>query len=305
MERQHTVQAPLTFSGQGLHSGRQVTMTLLPAPENHGIRFKRIDLPGAPVIEAVAHNVVHTARGVSLAAPQRPEATICTIEHLMACLHYFKIDNALVETDAPEVPIMDGSARHFAQALRSAGTREQEAPRRYATLSAPIEYTDPKTGSCIRVEPAPELSVDLTIDFSSQVLGRQSAHYEEGMDFVTEIAPCRTFVFLHEILFLYQNNLIKGGSLDNAIVIVEKELEEKELQTIKSLFNNPDVRQEKGYLNHLQLRFDNECARHKLLDLLGDFYLIGLPLKAKVIASKSGHGINTRMAGLIRQHIMQ
>lgn len=276
-------------------------MKLMPAPENHGIKFQRMDLPGRPVIDAIAEYVNHTERCTALS---HKGVDIYTLEHLMATLCCLGIDNLLIQINGPEVPIMDGSAREFATAINAVGLEEQKAERKYIEIKEKFYIKDPQTGSEICVIPDTTFSVDLMIDFSSQILGHQYARYSEDTDFTREIAPCRTFVFFHEILYLYKNNLIKGGSLDNAIVIVEQELEQEEVNTLRILFNKPRVMPHKGYLNNIQLRFDNECARHKLLDLLGDFGLIGMPFKARVIAAKPGHAINTRMAALIRKKLI-
>ena len=296
---QKTICKPLSFHGKGLHTGLEVTMTIDPAPEWYGINFQRIDLEGAPVIPAIADYVTDTSRGTTI---ELNGVKISTIEHIMAALSGMGVDNALIRINGPETPILDGSARLYAAEIARVGLQEQEAPKSFFEIKEKITYKDPKSGAEITLLPDHQLSVDLMIDFNSQVLGHQYARYNEETDFATELAPCRTFVFLHELMPLFNNNLIRGGDLDNAIVIVEKPMPQEEIDKLTSLFNKPSItRCPEGYLNHLELRFSNECARHKLLDLIGDFALAGYPIKAKVIASKPGHAINTTVAKMIRK----
>lgn len=296
---QKTICKSLVFNGKGLHTGLSVTMTIVPAPEGHGIKFQRVDLDEMPIIPAITDYVTATSRGTTL---EQNGVKVCTIEHVLAALSAMGVDNALVKIDAPEVPILDGSARLYAQEISKVGLQEQGAPKCFFELKDKISYKDPKSGAEITLLPDSDFSVDLMIDFNSQVLGHQCARYHADVDFSTALAPCRTFVFLHELMPLFNNNLIRGGDLDNAIVIVEEAVSQEELDKIATLFNKPSVsRCPAGYLNHLSLRFSNECARHKLLDLLGDFALIGYPIKAKVIANKPGHALNTAVAKIVRK----
>ena len=300
---QKTLSKILAFRGKGLHSGLEVEMKIQPAPEGHGIKFQRVDLEGEPIISAVSDYVTDTSRGTTI---EHDGVRVSTIEHVMAALFGMEVDNALVQINAPEAPILDGSARLYAEEIAKAGLTQQDALKQFYEIKEKIHYRDPKSGAEITLLPDQDFSVDLMIDFKSQVLGHQYARYHIATDFASEIAPCRTFVFLHEIMPLFNNNLIKGGDLDNAIVIAEKPLPAEEMEKLARLFNKPSVdRCQEGYLNHLELRFSNECARHKLLDLLGDFMLSGYPIKAKVIANKPGHAINTTVAKMIRKEAKQ
>ena len=299
--KQHTIKCKYTFQGKGLHTGRTVNMTLEPAPANHGIKFKRVDLGEDAVIEALVDYVTTTARGTTL---EKGEIKISTLEHLMATLCGLGIDNVLISIDAQEVPILDGSAKPYVDAICKDGLVEQDAERRYLEFKEKIVYRDEKTGSEIIIMPDDHFSADVMIDFNSKVLGNQYARFDGTTDFTKDIAPCRTFVFFHELEPLFKNNLIKGGDLDNAIVIVEHPVPQEELDRLAGVFNTSSLeRAPEGYLNHLELRFQNECARHKLLDLIGDFSLVGMPLKGKVIAYKSGHRINTEVAKVIRKMV--
>ena len=295
---QHTLKHKYEFEGKGLHTGCKVNMSIEPAPPNHGIKFRRSDLgEGAPLVEACIDYVSDTSRSTTL---DKDGVTIITLEHLMGALYAMNIDNALITLNAPEVPILDGSAKFYAEAFAKDGLVEQNAPRQYLVLDEKVVCRNEK-GSELAVLPDDHFSVDVTIDFNSKVMGTQSAHYEVDTDFVTEIAPCRTFVFFHELEPLLKNNLIKGGDLDNALVIVENPVPQQELDRLAGLFNTKRLeRVPEGYLSHTSLRFQNECARHKLLDVLGDLSLVGYPIKGKVIANKSGHSINTKIARELR-----
>ncbi len=296
--KQRTLAGEYEFHGKGLHTGRISTMTLKPAPENTGIVFRRIDLGESAVVEALAENVSSTARSTTIS---KGEASVSTIEHLMSALTGMGVDNALVELDNVEVPILDGSARPYVEAIARDGVREQNALRKYVTVPEEIEVRDEKTGSFVRITPADTPSIDITVDFGSKVLGVQTAHWDESTDYAKEIGPCRTFVFFHEIEYLFQNNLVKGGDVDNAIVIVEHPATPEQVERLSALFNVPELAiNDNGYLNNLKLHFPNECGRHKLLDLIGDLRLAGGYLKAKVTAFKPGHTINTRAAAAVR-----
>ena len=298
--KQQTLKEPITFKGKGLHTGLQVEMTINPAPINHGIKFQRVDLENQPIIDAIADYVTATSRGTTL---EKNGAKISTLEHVMASMFGMGIDNALITINASEVPIMDGSARAYVEAICKVGVEEQDAERWYFEVKEKIVYRDEESGKEIVVLPDDHFSIETMIDFNSKVLGNQYARLSRVEDFSEQIAPCRTFVFLHEVEFLLKNNLIKGGDLENAIVVVEKEVPQAELEHLANLFNKPSIEviPGGGYLNNLQLRFPNEPARHKLLDMVGDLGLVGYPIKGKIIANKPGHFVNTEMAKIIRK----
>ncbi|MFI3314665.1 MAG: bifunctional UDP-3-O-[3-hydroxymyristoyl] N-acetylglucosamine deacetylase/3-hydroxyacyl-ACP dehydratase [Rikenellaceae bacterium] len=301
-ENQCTISSEVKFSGKGLHSGLEVNMAIKPAPENHGIKFCRIDLEGAPVVAALAENVVDTSRGTTIGAING--AKVSTVEHLMAAFYACEIDNALVEIDSLEVPIMDGSATDYVNKFIEVGRSEQNGIREYFEISEKFEYEDAERGVKIEIYPDDSFSANVNIDFNSRVVGRQYAAVNSNEDIIKNIAPCRTFVFLHELQPLIDNNLIKGGDLDNAIVIVEKPLPEQELIKLQEIFNKDNLSVEKsGYLNNIELRGDNEIARHKMLDLIGDFALIGQRIKGKVFATRPGHKANTEAAKQIKKII--
>ena len=293
MSKQRTIAGPVTFSGKGLHTGELVTMTVLPAEENRGIVFRRTDLKGMPEVAALAHNVCDTARGTTI---KDGKAKVSTIEHILSALWTMGVDNALIEIDAPETPIMDGSAREYAAEIARVGTEEQAAERCYMTIEEEFLFEIPKKGVMVKITPAEEYSVDITVDYNSQVVGVQRHRYDSTVDYVREIAPCRTFVFLHEIELLLKLGLIKGGSVESAMVVVEKPISESTRKTICKTFGRDDIEVERGYLNHSPLRFENEIARHKLLDILGDLALLGRRIKGHVEALRPGHYANTQMA---------
>jgi len=298
-EKQRTLKAPITFKGKGLHSGVLVTMTLNPAPDSHGYIFKRTDLPHQPLINALAENVVETSRGTTL---EENGVRISTIEHVLASFVGMGIDNVLIEVDGPEAPILDGSAKEIVEAIEKTGTVEQQTDRKYFILKEKLEYYDEEHGIHIIAYPDKIQSINVLIDYNSRVLGNQYASLEELTSFKDEIAPSRTFVFLHELEYLAKNNLIKGGDVDNAIVIVDRKMEQEELDRLAELFNKPKVKvQPEGILNNVDLRFPNEPARHKLLDLMGDLALVGRWFKAKIIATRPGHQSNNEFARALRQ----
>ena len=298
---QHTLKKSYYFEGKGLHTGTYAHMKLMPAPADTGIKFRRTDLKYRPIIIAVAENVSNTARSTTISYK---ETVAVTIEHIMSCLTGLGVDNAIVELDNIEVPIMDGSARYFVEAIQADGLQNQGVPRKYLELTDVVEIQDDNSGSWIRVEPASAPAIDVTVDFGSRIIGVQNVHWDMGVDYATEIGPSRTFCFFHEIEYLYRNNLIKGGDLDNAIVIVEQEATEEQLKWVSQLFSLPDLHvTDDGYLNNLKLNFPDECGRHKLLDLIGDLRLVGGFLNARVTAFKPGHALNTRMAKLLRSKI--
>ena len=295
---QHTLKKTYYFQGKGLHTGTYAHMKVMPAPENSGIRFRRSDLRSKPVIEALAENVSNTARSTTISAH---EAVAVTIEHIMSALTGLGVDNALIELDNIEVPILDGSARPYIEAITQDGLQDQGVPRQYISIPQTVEISDGRSGSWIKIEPADAPSADITVDFNSKILGVQSAHWDQTVDYASEIGVCRTFVFFHEIEYLFRNNLIKGGDVDNAIVIVENPVSEQQLSSLQNLFNLPDLKPTaEGYLNNLQLYFPDECGRHKLLDLLGDLRLAGGFLNARITAYKPGHSLNTKAAKALR-----
>ena len=294
---QHTLKGSHRFEGKGLHTGTFSHMTVFPAPVGYGVKFRRVDLPGRPVIDALAENVSGTARSTTISCG---EAKAVTIEHIMSALTGMGVDNALIELDNVEVPILDGSARPYVEAFLEDGLEDQGVPRVYIDIPQTVEIRDDNTGSWVRIEPADAPSADITADFGSRILGVQSAHWDESVDYAREIGVCRTFCFFHEIEFLFKNNLIKGGDVDNAIVIVEHPVSAEQLSSIATLLSMPDLQvTDQGYLNNLKLHFPDECGRHKLLDLIGDLRLSGGWLNARVTAFKPGHTLNTQAAKAI------
>lgn len=299
MPNQKTLQRGFTLTGKGLHTGLDIELHFLPAPENHGFIIKRIDLEGQPTIPALAEYVTQTTRGTVLS---HNNVQISTIEHAMAALFASEIDNCLMEVNAAEFPILDGSAKPFIQKIREVGIVEQEAEKEYFIVKKKIEYTDPNTHSSITILPDDHFSIQTLIGFNSSILHNQYAVLDDLSLFATEIASCRTFVFVRELEELLKMDLIKGGDLENALVIYDEIIDQRELDRIADLLNHPHKKvDELGYLSELQ--FDNEPARHKLLDVLGDLALIGKPIKGRVIATRPGHKINTTVSKLIRKEI--
>lgn len=300
MQFQQTVTKSYSFEGKGLHTGRTARMTVCPAPVNTGIVFRRTDLGKEALVEALAENVSNTARSTTIS---KGEASVSTIEHIMSALTGLGIDNAFIDIDNVEVPILDGSAKPYIDAMWKDGVTLQDEPRKYIEIKETIEVVNDK-GSVVRIEPAAEFSYNIKTDFNSRVLGVQYAQWDPSVDYAQEIGVCRTFVFFHELQFLYANNLVKGGDVDNAIVVVEHPVTDEQVQQMSQLFNVPALQvREDGYLSNLVLRFPNECSRHKLLDLIGDLRLAGGFLRAKITAEKAGHGINTAAARKIRENL--
>ena len=298
MQLQQTLKKDYSFEGKGLHTGRVAKMTVCPAPADSGIRFVRTDIGENAVVEALAENVSNTARSTTIS---KGEASVSTIEHIMSALTGMGVDNALIKIDNIEVPILDGSAKPYIDAIWKDGLEQQDAPRKYIELKETVEIVN-ENGSRVKIEPAEEFSYDILVDFNSRVLGVQSAQWNGNIAYTEEIGVCRTFVFFHEIEFLFNNGLVKGGDVDNAIVIVEHPVTEEQVSRMSALFNIPALTvREDGYLSNLTLRFPNECSRHKMLDLIGDLRLCGGFLKAKVTAEKAGHGINTTAAKAVRE----
>jgi UDP-3-O-[3-hydroxymyristoyl] N-acetylglucosamine deacetylase/3-hydroxyacyl-[acyl-carrier-protein] dehydratase len=299
MPKQKTLAAPLSFMGKGLHTGLDVTMNIQPGVADGGIVFRRTDLCPPVDIPALGEYVVATDRGTTLG---RDGVKVSTVEHIMAALWTMGVDNAVVEVDAPETPIMDGSAREYAEAIAKTGLVEQEAEVQYYEVREKVALEMP--GKILEIYPDEEFSVSVHIDYNSRVLGHQYAVFDGTTDFAAEIAPCRTFVFLHELEPLFRANLIKGGDIDNALVVVEHPMSEEEVTRLAGVLGRGDVKVNgNGYLNNTELRRDNEPARHKLLDVLGDLALLGVRLKGKVLATRPGHHINTEMVKLLKKNM--
>lgn len=299
MQLQQTLKKSYSFEGKGLHTGKIARMTICPAPADTGIRFRRTDIGEDAFVDALAENVTCTARSTTISCG---EASVSTIEHVLSALTGMGVDNALIDIDNVEVPILDGSAKPYIDAIWNDGFESQDVPRRYIEIKETFEIRNEEKGSLVRIEPAEEFSYDIKIDFNSRVVGVQHAQWDRNVAYPQEIGTCRTFVFFHEIEYLFNNNLVKGGDVDNAIVIVEHPVTDEQVERMSKLFNVPALRvREDGYLSNLVLRFPNECARHKLLDLIGDLRLCGGFLKAKVTAEKAGHGINTTAAKAVRK----
>ena len=301
MQYQQTLKKSYSFEGKGLHTGRVAKMTVCPAPVDTGIRFIRTDIGSDAYVDALAENVSNTARSTTIS---NGEASVSTIEHILSALTGMGVDNALIEIDNVEVPILDGSAKPYIDAIWADGFDIQDAPRKYIELKETVEIRNEEKGSVVRIEPADDFSYNIKVDFNSRVLGVQNASWNPSVVYAEELGICRTFVFFHEIEFLFNNNLVKGGDVDNAIVIVEHPVTPEQVAHISKLFDVPALEvREDGYLSNLELRFPNECARHKMLDLIGDLRLCGGFLKAKVTAEKAGHGINTTAAREVRNKL--
>lgn len=301
--KQKTLAKEFSISGKGLHTNCLVKMTFKPAPVNHGFKFQRIDLENKPILNASADCVVDTSRGTVI---ESQGARLSTIEHSLAALTGLDLDNVLIEIDNEEVPILDGSARFFVQSIEEAGIVEQDAEREYFVVTEPIIYKNSKTGSEIVALPDNDYNLNVLISFNSSVLNNQYATLNSLAEFKDEIANCRTFVFLHELDFLLKNNLVKGGDMDSAIVIVDRPITQEELDRIADLFHHKRVEvKSQGVLNNIDLQYDNECARHKLLDVIGDLALAGKRIKGRIIATKPGHSANTEFAKLIRKAIIK
>lgn len=297
-DKQRTIQREVSLSDVGLHTGQQVNLTFCPQEANYGIKFQRVDLEGAPIIEADVDLVTDVQRGTTLT---KNGNSVSTMEHALAALTGLGIDNCLIKIDAQEVPIMDGSSKPFIKILKEAGVQELEQDRDYIVITEPIKFSIPEKGIELIAIPDDHYNIISMIDYASPVLGKQFATLDKIEDFENEIASSRTFCFLHELEFLAENNLIKGGDLSNAIVVVDKVLEKDKLNGIAKLLNKPTVEvKNEGILDNIELRHANEPARHKLLDIVGDLTLVGKPIKGKIIATKPGHGPNTEFAKLIK-----
>ncbi|MEJ7609902.1 MAG: bifunctional UDP-3-O-[3-hydroxymyristoyl] N-acetylglucosamine deacetylase/3-hydroxyacyl-ACP dehydratase [Ferruginibacter sp.] len=298
---QHTIKDDIVISGAGIHSGKAVTMHLRPAAPNTGINFQRVDLPEKTIVKADVDNVIETNRSTAI---EVKGARINTIEHLMAALTGMGIDNVLIEIDGEEVPILDGSAEPFVNALQQAGLQKQDAPKIWYSIKENITFLDEEKKVEMVALPYHSYRVNTLIDFNSPVLGTQHADLKNIKDFKDQIASSRTFCFFHELELLLDNNLIKGGDINNAIVVVDRPISDEQVERISKVFNKRDVKvSDEGILNNLELRFPNEPARHKLLDVVGDLALVGFPFKAHIIANRPGHSSNVKFAKKIKEHI--
>lgn len=301
-EKQTTLKGSASFSGKGLHTGVFVNLSINPAPAGHGFKFRRIDLDGQPVVDAVAENVSFTQRGTVLT--DNSGAKISTIEHLMSALRACGVDNCRIDLDGPEVPILDGSAKYFYEAIRKMGTEEQDAEREYFVVRHKMVYEDAEKGIKIIALPDEGFAAQVNIAFDGSAHLANQYALIESLDEYESIFNCRTFVFLHEVQFLLKNGLIKGGDLENAIVIADNELAQAELDELAAMLGKPSVTIHKsGVLNNIDLQYSNEPARHKLLDLVGDLALVGRPIKGRIIATRSGHGSNTEFARMMRKEL--
>jgi UDP-3-O-[3-hydroxymyristoyl] N-acetylglucosamine deacetylase/3-hydroxyacyl-[acyl-carrier-protein] dehydratase len=300
-EKQRTISKPVSISGIGLHTGCEVKLTIKPAPVNHWFKFKRIDVEGEPIIDAIADNVNDTSRGTTVS---KNNVQVGTIEHLLAASYGMNLDNLLFEIDGPEVPILDGSSKYWVKAINDAGIVEQEAERKYFEFKENHEFKIDEREVKISLYPDSDFSINVLVDYKSTQLVNQFASINNISEFETEFSSCRTFAFLSELESLLKAGLIKGGDLDNAIVLVDKEMSKEEFAKLRELFNKPDIKvKNQGILNNLDLRFNNEPARHKLLDMLGDLALVGYRFKGNIIAKRPGHMANSEFAKQIRSFI--
>lgn len=299
--KQKTLKTETSLTGKGLHSGIDVQITFKPAPANHGFKFIRTDLAGAPEIRALAENVVDTSRGTTL---EENGNKVATIEHVLAAFVGLEIDNVLIEINGPEAPIMGGSSNKFVKAIKEAGIEELDADRNFLKIKEKIVFSDEENGVDMIIYPDDHLSINVLIDYNSKVLGNQYAILDHMADFEKDISMCRTFVFFHELEYLASKGLIKGGDIDNAIVIMDRVVRQKEVDRIADLFNKPHIKvNSEGVLNNVDLHFPNEPARHKLLDIIGDLALVGQPIIGKIVATRPGHHANTELAKKVRQEI--
>ncbi|MDY5546674.1 MAG: bifunctional UDP-3-O-[3-hydroxymyristoyl] N-acetylglucosamine deacetylase/3-hydroxyacyl-ACP dehydratase [Prevotella sp.] len=299
--KQRTLKGSFSLFGKGLHTGLSLTVTFNPAPENSGLKIQRIDLEGQPIIEAIAENVVDTQRGTVLG---KGDIRVSTIEHGMAALYALGVDNCLIQVNGPEFPILDGSAIMYVDKIEEVGTVEQNDPKNYYIIKHKIEIKDEQSGSCITILPDEEFSVTAMCSFESKFINSQFATWDNIADFPKEIAPARTFVFVRDVMPLLKANLIKGGDLDNAIVIYEKQITQEQLDNLADFLKVPKMDATKlGYIQHKPIVWENECTRHKLLDIIGDMALIGRPIKGRIIATRPGHTVNNKFARQMRKEI--
>ena len=299
MAKQRTIKECFTLSGKGLHTGLSLTVEFCPAPENYGYKIQRTDVAGQPLIEALAENVTDTQRGTVIS---NGTERVSTIEHGLSALYALGIDNCLVKVNGPEFPILEGSAKLYVENIQRVGIVEQQAEKDYLIVNEPIEYRDEQSGSILRIEPADEFAVSVVVSFDSSSISNQQAELMHMEDVPTEIAPSRTFVFVRDIEPLLAAGLIKGGDLDNAIVLYEREMPQDKYDRLADAMNIPRMDAKKlGYINHRPLVWDNEPARHKLLDVIGDMSLIGKPVKGHITAYRPGHRVNNQLARLLRK----
>ena len=299
--KQRTLKGSFSLCGKGLHTGLNLTVTFNPAPENTGYKIQRIDLEGQPIVEAIAENVVDTQRGTVLA---RGDVRVSTVEHGLSALYAMGIDNCMIQVNGPEFPILDGSAGIYVNRIQEIGIVEQNAPKDFYIIRKKIEVKDEETGSCITILPDDQFSITAMCSFESKFINSQFATLDNIDDYATEIAPARTFVFVRDILPLLEANLIKGGDMDNAIVIYEREVSQEQLDQLADILKVPRMDATKiGYIQHKPLMWENECTRHKLLDIIGDMALIGKPIKGRIVATRPGHTINNKFARLMRREI--
>ena len=302
-DKQHTIQAPVTVRGIGLHTGVEATMTFCPAPVGHGYKFQRVDLPGQPIVDADVDNVVDLSRGTTI---EQNGARVNTVEHTLAALVGLQIDNVMIQLDGPEPPIMDGSSFEFIKAIMEQGLEEQNALRNYFEIPEEIRYVEHGRAVEIAALPLNDYRLTVMVDYNSPVLGSQHASLNDIAQFTSEISSSRTFCFLHELEALYKQNLIKGGDLSNAIVVVDRVVSDDELTELATMLGKPKVAVKKeGILNNVDLRYKNEPARHKLLDLVGDLALVGRPLKGQILAARPGHAANVAFAKKIKKKMME
>ena len=299
MAKQRTIKEKFTLSGKGLHTGLNLTVEFCPAPENYGYKIQRIDVAGEPIIEALAENVVETQRGTVLS---NGTERVSTVEHGLSALYALGIDNCLMKVNGPEFPILEGSAKLYVENIQRVGIMEQEAEKDYLVVTEPVEYHDEKSGSVLRIEPADEFAVSVLVSFDSSSISNQHANLMHMADFPAEIAASRTFVFVRDVEPLLAAGLIKGGDLDNSIVLYEREMPQDRFDRIADAMNIPRMDAKKlGYINHRPLVWDNEPARHKLLDVVGDMSLLGKPIKGCITAYRPGHRVNNQFARLLRK----
>jgi len=301
MLKQKTLKGSFSLCGKGLHTGLNLTVTFNPAPENYGYKVQRIDLPDQPIIDAIAENVVDTQRGTVLG---KGDVRVSTVEHAMAALFALGVDNCRIEVNGPEFPILDGSAKKYVEKIEQVGTEEQSAPKDFYIIRKKIEVKDEETGSSIIILPDEEFSLTVMCSFESKFINSQFASLEKMTDFAAEVAPARTFVFVRDILPLIKANLIKGGDMDNSIVIYEREMSQEDLDRLADQMKVEHHDASKpGYIQHTPIFWENECTRHKLLDVIGDMALIGRPIKGRIIATRPGHTVNNKFARQMRKEI--
>lgn len=299
MAKQRTIKECFALSGKGLHTGLSLTVEFCPAPANYGYKIQRVDVEGHPIIEALAENVTETQRGTVLS---NGTERVSTVEHGLSALYAFGIDNCLIKVNGPEFPILEGSAKLYVENIQRVGIIEQDAEKDCFVVTEPIEYRDEKSGSVLRIEPADEFAVSVLVSFDSSSISNQHADLMHMEDFPTEIASSRTFVFVRDIEPLLAAGLIKGGDLDNSIVLYEREMEQERFDRLADIMNIPRMDAKKlGYINHRPLVWENEPARHKLLDVIGDMSLVGKPIKGYIVANRPGHRVNNQLARLLRE----